>query len=417
MRRALSTGGVLALTALWAAAPAGAATASMAGDTMAVQGDGKTDVLVVFRRQGKRYRADQSYRLYTGDRGRPRAGAGCNRIRERDFDYVVRCPALGTPPDTVKRLTIDGGPGKDLLSAVYPGFVFEENCGTCAAVSVPATLNGGDGSDSLLGGAGPTSMLGGAGNDGLLAFRSAALDGGPGTDTVAFLVGGPLAADLAAGTASGAYDFKASLTAIENLQGDTGNDKLFGDQSSNNIEGSEGSDMIDPRGGRDEVHGGEDSDAITTLDGEIDSIECGEGRDLLVADPADQVVNGCMIVERIGAASRLAGVLRTACPNATLSGRVNASGQVRFKLKALGSTPPCEATVDVVLQFPERTIPLTRLSVGDGLSTELKPRIARRQRARIAPDCFSYLRLTMTDATGNTKQVSHHWTPPGCSRD
>jgi len=56
-------------------------------------------------------------------------------------------------------------------------------------VSIPVTMRGGAGDDSLLGGAGPDKLLGGVGDDRLVGWRGDdLLYGGPGRDT---LLGGP----------------------------------------------------------------------------------------------------------------------------------------------------------------------------------------------------------------------------------
>lgn len=65
-------------------------------------------------------------------------------------------------------------------------------------------------------------------------------------------------------------------------------DKLYGDA---------GNDSITPGPGRDTVFGGSGNDMILARDGERDAIDCGRGKDTVVADRAD-VVKGCEKVRR-----------------------------------------------------------------------------------------------------------------------
>jgi Ca2+-binding RTX toxin-like protein len=73
---------------------------------------------------------------------------------------------------------------------------FEVNAGggndsvtVAQAVSIPVTLRGGAGNDTLVGGSGPDKLLGGTGNDRLVGGRgNDVLYGGPGNDV---LIGGP----------------------------------------------------------------------------------------------------------------------------------------------------------------------------------------------------------------------------------
>lgn len=91
----------------------------------------------------------------------------------------------------------------------------------------------------------------------------------------------------------------ALVARIAVLDGGAGNDQLYGDAWSNEIRGGAGSDVIDGSvgndiliggPGRDRISGGAGADIIYADDGAVDAVDCGDGRDLVRADPGDVTV-------------------------------------------------------------------------------------------------------------------------------
>jgi len=79
------------------------------------------------------------------------------------------------------------------------------------------------------------------------------------------------------------------------LSGLGGPDTLLGGRGDDTIKGGAGNDYIDAGPGVDKVDAGDGSDTLVLADGEIDTVECGEGNDRVLADPSD-VLSGCEAV-------------------------------------------------------------------------------------------------------------------------
>ena len=75
----------------------------------------------------------------------------------------------------------------------------------------------------------------------------------------------------------------------DRLYGGTGNDRLFGGLGNDRLEGHEGRDILD---------GGPGADRIEARDGMKDTIVCGSGRDIVIADRADVVGASREVVRR-----------------------------------------------------------------------------------------------------------------------
>lgn len=132
-------------------------------------------------------------------------------------------------------------------------------------------------------------------------------------------------------------DFDEDLfgtSARELLDGLGGDDHLFGKQNPRRKKpevqlGGAGADMIFPGPGRDKADGGEDADqifdndgaggntllggdgddALVSLDGAKDKLDCGPGNDSAIADPKDKVKN-CEVVVYGSTRAYLSGALR-----------------------------------------------------------------------------------------------------------
>jgi hypothetical protein len=103
---------------------------------------------------------------------------------------------------------------------------------------------------------------------------------------------------------------------IENIRGGSRADSLFGDARVNAIEGGSGRDLIDPDRGADSVGAGPGRDAILARDDARDTVKCGAGKDVAVADEVDVLGRAAELCERTdrgGGARRGEALLRPAC--------------------------------------------------------------------------------------------------------
>jgi len=149
---------------------------------------------------------------------------------------------LGNKNDSVKQefafdqgglplpMNVEGGPGDDTISGS----------------PVADILDGGDGNDVIDGGEGNDVITGGFGND--------RLTGGQGNDTI---------------------------------RGNAGKDVIGGGDGDDDIDGGIGDDHITGGKGKDILKGDAGDDTIDARDGEIDTINCGLGRDTLIRDQND----------------------------------------------------------------------------------------------------------------------------------
>ncbi|MDP2711176.1 MAG: MopE-related protein [Solirubrobacteraceae bacterium] len=151
--------------------------------------------------------------------------------------YVIESPDITG--------TLDPGGGDDVIVSDAPGL----------------PLDGGDGNDTLTG---PGVLSGGPGNDLLKpTTTTATVDGGPGVDRVSYeLVGTALLIEL---TGGGGVNVNGvpRVTAIEEVEGGSGDDTIIGDSGPNVLAGGAGDDTIDGRGGADELDGGPGSNTVS----------------------------------------------------------------------------------------------------------------------------------------------------------
>jgi Big-like domain-containing protein/hemolysin type calcium-binding protein len=200
----------------------------------------------------------------------PAAGAGsCSSANN-----VIRCTG-------VTAVVVDAGDGDDSISAA-------------GLATIPATLQGGAGSDTLTGGAGDDAIDGGADND--------VLNGGDGIDTAFYGSrtapsysidgvandgsageGDDIAADVENVTASAAADGTVSIA------GSAGPNRLVVTQGKATIFGGAGADVLE---------GGPQDDVIDARDGTADVVTCGGGSDTVYADTVDSVSPTCEAVQR-----------------------------------------------------------------------------------------------------------------------
>lgn len=83
----------------------------------------------------------------------------------------------------------------------------------------------------------------------------------------------------------------AGTTGPDALRGTPGADGIDGKAGDDSIDAEDGADRISGGPGRDGVRGGAGDDVIDVKDGEIDLVDCGPGRDEVVADLLDVVAN------------------------------------------------------------------------------------------------------------------------------
>ncbi len=235
--------GVLAAVVLIALpASAGAWTASVSGQSLAITGAADTPNKLTLEDDGVGGLrvVEESGRPYTGS-----APAGCTT----PLPAVLTCASgtaitvsLVTGPfaDTITNASslggvlLDGGQGNDTLYAGAHG----------------DRLQGADGDDQFFGGAGDDALTGGDGADQIY--------GGPGTDV---------------------------------LTGGAGDDRLFGGSGNDSISGEDGVDLLSGTDGNDTLNGGGGRDTLIGGDGD-DSMLGGAGADILTGENGNDAVDG-----------------------------------------------------------------------------------------------------------------------------
>jgi hypothetical protein len=164
-------------------------------------------------------------------------------------------------------------------------------------------LDGGPGDDTFYDGPGEDTVTGGPGND--------TWHPGPGRDSFSGGVGGDRA-DYGDRTApvtitlndqpddgeSGEGDNVASD--VEDAIGGSGNDRIVAGPFGTLLRGGGGNDTMTGSPGEDRIEGEEGDDTIDSRDGRYDSIDCGPGNDVVLADPGDGVSNCEVAPDRDG---------------------------------------------------------------------------------------------------------------------
>jgi Ca2+-binding RTX toxin-like protein len=244
-----------------------------------------------------------------------RGGAGADDLSGEGGDDLM---AGGTGLDT-----IDGGAGNDSVDYGHASVAGTIDLAGGTAVfgaesetflSIESAV-GGKGNDTLLGtgeanrldgSLGRDSLAAGAGDDTLAGgYGRDTLDGGEGSDTLDLgdylSHGGPIAVDLAAGTAT--ISDQGTLTvltlvSIENAVGSPStNNALYGTDGANRLESGSGRDYLGGLGGNDTLIGGADDDRLDGGTG-ADSMFGGHGNDTyIVDDPGDIVFDGYPLLQ------------------------------------------------------------------------------------------------------------------------
>ena len=84
----------------------------------------------------------------------------------------------------------------------------------------------------------------------------------------------------------------------DEIYGTKGHDIILGDGGDDVIYAGAGNDEIDGGHGRDRIQAGPGNDVIYSRDGQRDTIDCGSGKDVVVADTVDVVNKNCEKVTR-----------------------------------------------------------------------------------------------------------------------
>jgi Ca2+-binding RTX toxin-like protein len=166
------------------------------------------------------------------------------------------------------------------------------------------SLNGGANIDYLYGQAGDDTLNGDAGNDVLYGGAgSDVIDGGADVDLVSYynFVGTTLTVSLttpSSNTGDAAGDsytnienLQGSLTAANNLTGNSGNNVLYAYNSSDILNGEAGNDVLYGGAGSDSLNGGANIDYLYGQAGD-DSLDGGDQTDVLYGGAGNDILNG-----------------------------------------------------------------------------------------------------------------------------
>ncbi len=240
------------------------------------------------------------------------AGASCSKGDDPDRPFhtndsgsrlqIVSCPAAG-----VRLADVQLGDGNDKMG-IQRDEIYradgEDDSALLPVHRLAVHADGGPGNDLIESGVFADVLFGGPGNDHLKALGGEDVirlgpgrdngEGGLGKDRI---YGGPGADGL------------VGLGGKDRIYGEAGNDFInggalaFGADRADTISGGPGSDRLtDFQNGKesagDRFSGGAGNDRIDDRDGNRDIIDCGAGRDSVIADQRDKVARNCERVKR-----------------------------------------------------------------------------------------------------------------------
>ena len=186
--------------------------------------------------------------------------------------------------------SIDGTQNADRLYG-------DEGIDTLGGMGGNDLLDGGAGDDYLDDGSGDDSVSGGPNNDSLTVGTGRDdISGGDGSDTADF---GARTAAVTITPNDQADDGEAGEgdnvhSDVESATGGSGNDRIVAGPNSSYLYGGGGNDSITGGAGEQRIEGNEGDDTIDSRDGKFDSIDCGPGNDVVLADPDDSTT-GCEV--------------------------------------------------------------------------------------------------------------------------
>jgi hypothetical protein len=214
----------------------------------------------------------------------PIPGAGCALVPPQP----QISPKIVCDPDLVKFLYVDLGDGSDSLGVR----------GTL--VTIPTTLIGGPGNDTIEGGDGDDAISGGEGNDTMYGWwGDDTFSGGTEVDTVSYgTIPYPVVADAdgAVGDDGTSLEHDTIMSDVENIVGGKAADILIGNAAANLLAGGPGSDVLIGLEGDDLLLGEDDYDFLFGLD--KDTLRPAPGTDdiCLVGEAEGGEAYGCATV-------------------------------------------------------------------------------------------------------------------------
>jgi hypothetical protein len=172
--------------------------------------------------------------------------------------------------------SVDSAPATATINVTGPGDREDEACANpIIGTRLADVLNGTPAGDLIVGRRGNDRMFGRGGDD--------CLEGEGGRDR---MFGGSGRDDVDGGPGN---DVGRGNRGRDRIDGGRGRDRLSGDGGNDRIDGARGGDRIDATGGRDRVFGGNGNDRIDAEDGKRDRVDCGRGRDTVIADRKDRL--------------------------------------------------------------------------------------------------------------------------------
>jgi len=174
--------------------------------------------------------------------------AGDDRVLNWAGDY--------TSTDTIMARILDTDVRDGDLSGRMP-LLGDDGANTLEAVSGHNIMVGFGGNDTLIGGTGDDQMKGGSGADSLsLSGGSDLIDGGTGTDWLVISGSAGATVNLAAGIKQATGLGTPVIRNVENVEGGSGVDTLYGNTAANVLEGGAGADALRGQAGADVLVGG-----------------------------------------------------------------------------------------------------------------------------------------------------------------
>jgi len=179
---------------------------------------------------------------------------------------ITTAQATGFGTDTIRNVeNFFGGAGADrvLGTAGANHLIGNDGNDTFFARAGDDTVEGGAGQDNLTGGIGNDLLLGGDGDDRLsLDADNDTLDGGAGSDWLVVNGSTGVTVNLSVTTAQATGYGNDTIRNIENVQGNSGQDRITGNASANHLIGNGGNDMLWGGAGADTLNGGAGADSL-----------------------------------------------------------------------------------------------------------------------------------------------------------
>jgi hypothetical protein len=286
-------------------------------------------------------------------------------------------------------------------------------------------LRGGEGDDTLVGGPGDDLLDGGPGAD--------VLRGGDGLDIVDYFVRtAGVTVDLDGGSRDDgeAGEGDSAGSDVEGILGGDGADILTGNAGSGAIFGGEGDDRIADPGGADLIEAAGGDDQVDSVDGAVDTVECGDGDDSVRFDAGDELSRDCELpppvaqlpigIFRPSPPPRAAPTLPPGAVRANVVARIRARTVVarglRVKLscsracQAVAELTPTPATVRALARRGVRVsgaIGSGSFGLGRSQSRSLYVRLSRAgvRALRRRPSGMYTLTIKVTDRVGHVTTV------------